>query len=369
MKLNRDNYELYFINYFEGLLKPEEVDELMLFLKHNADLEDEFYSFKNLSVSEKEGVFFENKNILKKSTADKISITDKNIDEFLIASIENDLPAKDIERLDLFLDANPKYKKDLETFKKTISIPDTTIKFDAKKSLKKKAVAREYSIKYFYYSVAAAAACILLLFNIFFSDISPVNNRKGLRYAQKDLFLEASMTHSLLSDSENNNTFNNNTTENNNTNNANQNLVKDAVKYQPLEKMTNKSSDLLLASNISPVVNADKRDEYSRIYEYVKTSEYKMEASDYSDVVPDRPRDSFIKYAANKIFSNKSKDAANNDKSKVGLWDIVDLGTYGINSLAKNNLIEVNRTKENNVVKTDFALGGNVVYSRTSSDK
>ena len=369
MKLNRDNYELFFINYFEGLLKPEEVDELMLFLKYNTDLEDEFYTFKNISLPGKDSVFFENKNNLKKSTADKISITDKNIDEFLIASIENDLPAKDIERLEMFLEANPKYKSDLEIFKKTISTPDTSIRFDAKKSLKKKAVAKEYNIKYFYYSVVAAAACILLFFNIFFSDISPMNNRKGLRYAQKDNFLEAGMTHSLFSGSENNND-DNNASENIKTNNIRQKPVNNAVKYQPLERMANRSSDMLLASNISPVVNVDKRDEYSSIYEYVKTSEYKMETSEYSDIIPDKPRDSFIKYAANKIFSNKSKDANNNGKSnKVGVWDIVDLGTYGINSLAKNNLIEVNRTKENNVVKTDFALGGNVVYSRTSSEK
>lgn len=368
MKLNRDNYELYFADYLEGLLKPEGVDELMVFLKNNPDLEDEFYSFKNISIPENENVFFENKNNLKKSTSDKKTITENNIDEFLIAYIENDLPAKDIIRLELFLKDNPKYQSDLEIFKKTISIPDLNVTFNAKKSLKKKTAAKEVSIKYFYYSVAAAAACILLFFNVFFSDISPINDREGLRLAQKDLFLEAGMSHVLFSDSQNNDT-DNNTVNNIVNNNQIQNSDHSANKSQLFEKISQRNSNFLLASNISPVVNSEKREEYSSIYNYVKTSEYKIETEDYSDIVPEKTRDSFIKYAANKILYNSKKDkAAENDK-KMGVWDIVDLGTYGINSLAKNNLIEVNRTKENNVVKTDFALGGNVVYSRSSTDK
>ena len=137
MKINRDNYELFFINYFDGCLNPEELDDLMLFLKNNPDLEDELLSFEKIDVSAKEEAHFELKNSLKKTISDKREITPKNIDEFLIASLENDLTYNDTDRLEKFLEENPQYKSDLATYSKTILNPDLNITFPNKKMLKK----------------------------------------------------------------------------------------------------------------------------------------------------------------------------------------------------------------------------------------
>jgi len=368
MKINRDNYELFFINYFDGILKPSEVDELMLFLKNNPDMEDEFLNFGNINLPGKEEVSFDNKNKLKKSVSDKSTINHKNIDEFLVAYIENDLTYNDVDRLELFLKENPNYKNDLEIYQKTIITPDLKVVFNDKKLLKKKVLAKEYKIKYFYYTVAAAAAVILLFFNIFFSDISPIN-KKGMRLASKDTFLEAGMTHGLFSGSEHKTDTDN--TEKNIKRNKNKLEVEDNInKSQSFEKISQKNAGSLLAVNNAPSEISGKREEYSSIFNYIQASEYKVEEKDYSDIIPDKPRESFIKYAANKIFSGKQKEETPTiNSNKVDIWKIVDISTYGINSLANNKLIDISRKEENNKIKTDFAFGGNVIYSHTSSVK
>ena len=41
MKINRNNYEMYFIDYLDGVLSPDLVSELLLFLDENPDLKEE----------------------------------------------------------------------------------------------------------------------------------------------------------------------------------------------------------------------------------------------------------------------------------------------------------------------------------------
>ena len=365
MKITRVNYELFFINYFDGNLSPDEIDELMLFLKVNPDLEDELLNFQNIDLSNKEEVHYENKNNLKKTISDKKSINSDNINEFLIAYIEKDLSALDKARVEKFLKENPGYKKSLYTFRKTVLVPDLSVTFFDKKTLKKKAATKEFRIKYFYYTIAAAAALILFFFNIFFSDVHL--NRNGMGLASKDTFLEAGMSHNLFSDSSQN-TNEKKSVEHIKKYINNQNIETDEFKAQPFIKMSQKNAGLLLLTNNTPSSILGIRDEFSNIYNYKQTVEYnEINENDYSDIIPDKPRESFISYAVSKIFTSEQKVVtSDNTSKKVDIWKIIDIGTYGINAIAKNNLIDLSRKKENNTVKIDFALGGNVIYSRTS---
>ncbi|KXK46137.1 MAG: hypothetical protein UZ10_BCD003001461 [Bacteroidetes bacterium OLB10] len=63
--INRENYEIWFIDYFDGKLSPEQTAELLLFLEENGDLKLEFDSFSNITLPEQD-VKFENKMSLKK---------------------------------------------------------------------------------------------------------------------------------------------------------------------------------------------------------------------------------------------------------------------------------------------------------------
>ena len=46
--LSRSNYEIYFLDYYEGNLTESQRRELMSFLEQNPDLKEEFDSFVNV---------------------------------------------------------------------------------------------------------------------------------------------------------------------------------------------------------------------------------------------------------------------------------------------------------------------------------
>lgn len=73
MKITRDNYEIYFIDYLDGTLPPELIDELKAFLLVNRDLEDQLQSVENCRLpipSE----HFPDKESLKKTLSTNVSI-------------------------------------------------------------------------------------------------------------------------------------------------------------------------------------------------------------------------------------------------------------------------------------------------------
>jgi len=66
MKINRENYEVYFLDYLEGKLPPDLVDELLIFMDKNPDLKDEFEGLDTVALAPDEDIVFENKDSLKK---------------------------------------------------------------------------------------------------------------------------------------------------------------------------------------------------------------------------------------------------------------------------------------------------------------
>ena len=49
--ITRDNYEIYFIDYFDGNLSDADISCLFDFLDNNEDLRQEFLSFEEMNVS------------------------------------------------------------------------------------------------------------------------------------------------------------------------------------------------------------------------------------------------------------------------------------------------------------------------------
>jgi len=47
-KINRHNYEEFFLDYHEGNLSGEQKAMVILFVESNDDLLEEFYTFKNV---------------------------------------------------------------------------------------------------------------------------------------------------------------------------------------------------------------------------------------------------------------------------------------------------------------------------------
>lgn len=177
MSINLNNYEAYFLDYYEGKLGPGQMDELMAFLEEHPELKDVFGEYEEVLLTdlENEEVVFDAKQDLKKS----LLITQSNYEEYFVASIENQLNDHERQQLDLFLAANPSLRNELELFKRTKLIPDLSIVYPGKEELKR---GQKRPVLWWYYGAAAAVA---LLFGLFFllgdgsnTPVTVANNNK-----------------------------------------------------------------------------------------------------------------------------------------------------------------------------------------------
>ncbi len=133
MKIDKTNYEAYFLDYYEGTLSEKQVAELMLFLDQHPDLKEQFYDFENISLRDFEDeIAFVNKEELKKAP-----ITEGNFEEMAIAYVEGLLNKEQEKELLAFAETDAVYKKQLELFAKT-RLPLEQISFGDRSKLLKK---------------------------------------------------------------------------------------------------------------------------------------------------------------------------------------------------------------------------------------
>ncbi len=139
--IERDNYEAFFLDYYEGNLSPSQVKELYTFLDANPDLRETFEEYEHISLKDVEDEllhkkdFFGDKDILKRE-----EVNADNIDEYIILLNDNSLSEKDNEQLERFLKKNPSFSPLKNEYKKTILTPDTAKVFSNKQDLKKVAL-------------------------------------------------------------------------------------------------------------------------------------------------------------------------------------------------------------------------------------
>lgn len=161
-KINKDNYEIFFLDYHEGNLSAEMQAEVVLFVQQHPEFKTEFDNFELVNLLSVENVLFPDKDSLKKEL-----VTKENYEHFLIGSLEGDLKKEEQLALDKFLFTNPEFKKDEQLFSMTKLTADTSIVFDNKSALKQTVPLAEKNKPAYYFAVAAAA-CILLLAGVYF---------------------------------------------------------------------------------------------------------------------------------------------------------------------------------------------------------
>ncbi|OFX35248.1 MAG: hypothetical protein A2X08_07360 [Bacteroidetes bacterium GWA2_32_17] len=135
MKINRINYELYFVAYLDNNLSHSDMLELMAFLVQNPDLEEELNLVKDIKL-EPETICFDAKNSLKKKN-EEIEITKEKFDELCIGKIENTLNKEEKILLERYIKLNPELEKEFKLFELTILQPDLSVEFTSKESLKR----------------------------------------------------------------------------------------------------------------------------------------------------------------------------------------------------------------------------------------
>ncbi|MBN1185092.1 MAG: hypothetical protein JXB49_22590 [Bacteroidales bacterium] len=178
LKINRHNYESFFIDYLDGNLKGKDLSDFKTFLSNNPDLWEELQEFESCQLLVSDEIF-PDKRHLKRDINDISKISDDNFEEIVIAYYEKDLDEIHETMLQDYLSHHPEKEKVYSIYSKTFIKPDLTITFNKKSSLKKLSIGQKRNR--ILYAVASAAAILLLVISIIRQpDIANLLNRDNL---------------------------------------------------------------------------------------------------------------------------------------------------------------------------------------------
>jgi len=159
MEINRQNYEMYILDYIEGQLPENMVLAMLTFLKNNPEIEVEANALmENAFVAE--NIKFSDKESLKKNPEHDIPGISK-FEQLSIAYLENDILPLELENLNKILEQDKAKSTEHLLLNKTKLQPDFSIVFPDKKQLKQLHGTFRLTKKLIYYAVAAGIALIL----------------------------------------------------------------------------------------------------------------------------------------------------------------------------------------------------------------
>ncbi len=346
MNINRNNYEIYFLDYRENQLPAEDVADLMLFLEQNPDLKSEFEDFENISLIPEEMITFESKEGLKKQPVTEVNgINTGNYEEYFIASVEKDLNPDEETNLVLFLQSNTFLQKEFELFKLSTITPDKSVIYNNKSGLYKKAVV--FYLKPVLYYAASAAAIILLFFSIYMNiDFS---EEKGNILAQLDqgstivedslVTKKAEAKEQTISPSREDSNSGIETIINRNPDTKRRSVsplkrkpeIKDGDLKQ-IKKIKITSVDFVDRPSISAITEV--RDEV-----YFVFRNFYADNNQLASINPEQNENqSVLANIFSRIKSAFQKDRTSEDQPGNTFWDIADAGISGFNRITGNDL-------------------------------
>ncbi len=157
MKINLQNYEMYFVRFLDNELTGEEAEEMQLFLQLHPELKNELDAYRSAILVPDEQQIFPARSSLKRS------VHTDNYDGYFARWVENDLSQAEISEVNAFLKEYPEYTKHLDAYKSTLLVADRSVVFPDKQSLKKKEPGSIIPLYARYLLSGAVAAGLLLL--------------------------------------------------------------------------------------------------------------------------------------------------------------------------------------------------------------
>jgi hypothetical protein len=171
MNITRDNYEVFFLDFLEGNLKVDQIDQFLDFLNQNPDLKEELQLFESINIPEEQAVFSK-KEQLYRNMPDHRNGDDTRI----IAYLEDDLSSDERLLFENHLADDHDLNKEYKLFLKTRLIPDHSIHFPNKNKIYRKS-----GSKVFLTWMVSIAAMLFLAWginSIFQSEKIPVQVNK-----------------------------------------------------------------------------------------------------------------------------------------------------------------------------------------------
>lgn len=160
MKLDRNNYEEFFLLYVDNELTAEQRKSVEQFVQENPDLAMELDILRQTVLPADNSVVFAGKDLLlKNETGSLINIS--NYEEYLISYIDGELNAAERKEFEKFTAEHPLVKEELSIYLQTKSEPEEEIVFANKEILyRKEEKVRVISMQW--WKIAVAAAVILV---------------------------------------------------------------------------------------------------------------------------------------------------------------------------------------------------------------
>lgn len=130
MKITKDNYEVYFLDFLEGNLDDKLVDDFIEFLQENPELKEELQLVGSVNLEPEITIYKGKKNLFKERYDLK-----EEFDMTAVDFIEGDLSEKEKAAFEAYLSLHPEKQKTVDRFRETIIHPDKHIVFKKKISL------------------------------------------------------------------------------------------------------------------------------------------------------------------------------------------------------------------------------------------
>ncbi|MFA5329184.1 MAG: hypothetical protein WC384_15425 [Prolixibacteraceae bacterium] len=156
MKITRENYEPFFLDFLEGNLVENKIDQFLDFLEQNPGLKEELQLFENVHIPE-ESIVYPEREKLYKSAVDEKEVAGKR----MVAYLEGDLKDDDRKSFEAWIATNPELKNEYELYNKTRLVPNSAIQYPGKNKLYRKSGKAIVLNR-----VARAAAVVILLWGI-----------------------------------------------------------------------------------------------------------------------------------------------------------------------------------------------------------
>ncbi len=166
-KIDRHNYEAFFLDYLEDNLTPSEEKEFIDFIEANPMLKKELNEWENIKLTPSEKVEFNGKSELKQSVA--VFPDETPFEEQCIAKIEGDLEEQEEKLFDQEIKTDINKHKTYKIYEKTRLLPDDTIHYPGKKDLKAKPYKTVTIFRTPLQPILATAASITLIVGLFFN--------------------------------------------------------------------------------------------------------------------------------------------------------------------------------------------------------
>jgi hypothetical protein len=171
MKIDRTNYEIWFIDWLDGKLNDHQIEQLNLFLSENTDLKEELKEIDSAPVSPPSAEF-RYKAGLKRDPAD---ISDDQFDYLCAAYAENDLSPEEAQELSGIIAADLHRKNVSELFSRLKLTAPRIIYLNKQKLYKRTPLQKTLRISAAFLAAAATVA-FLITFPIFNSEYSKESN-------------------------------------------------------------------------------------------------------------------------------------------------------------------------------------------------